>query len=225
MLVGPDDKPTVHIIKECPWGMKFEKEREVNNLSELTINVAKDWAGYPIDNLGAPPTASSAVRKVDAETPVGAQAKVDTHAGANVSASVHPNADTHIVAVAPHSGHETPAGAQAKVDAHNIPEQHDISAGLAADRPAAGVAKRYYFSTDTKVWSRDDGTVWVDHATGVSDHGLLTGLADDDHTQYGALAQAEIITGLWTAPVPTAVDGLARRQDLVDDAMYVDTYP
>ena len=98
-------------------------------------------------------------------------------------------------------------------------EQHNISAGLAADRPAAGVAKRYYFSTDTipPVWSRDDGTAWVDLSGGVADHGLLIGLADDDHTQYGALAQAEVITGLWTAPAPTAADGLARKAE-VDDA-------
>ena len=33
---------------------------------------------------------------------------------------------------------------------------------------------------------------------GVTDHGALTGLADDDHTQYGALAQAETVAALWT---------------------------
>jgi hypothetical protein len=33
---------------------------------------------------------------------------------------------------------------------------------------------------------------------GVTDHGALTGLADDDHPQYGALAQAETVAALWT---------------------------
>lgn len=32
----------------------------------------------------------------------------------------------------------------------------------------------------------------------VVDHGGLTGLADDDHPQYGALAQDEKVTGVWT---------------------------
>jgi hypothetical protein len=33
---------------------------------------------------------------------------------------------------------------------------------------------------------------------GVTDHGMLTGLGDDDHSQYGALAQAETWTALQT---------------------------
>lgn len=33
---------------------------------------------------------------------------------------------------------------------------------------------------------------------GVSDHGLLSGLGDDDHPQYGALAQAETVASNWT---------------------------
>ncbi|MFA5029871.1 MAG: hypothetical protein WC518_04045, partial [Patescibacteria group bacterium] len=35
-------------------------------------------------------------------------------------------------------------------------------------------------------------------ASGVTDHGALTGLSDDDHTQYGALAQNETVSGAWT---------------------------
>lgn len=34
------------------------------------------------------------------------------------------------------------------------------------------------------------------------DHGLLTGLADDDHPQYAALAQNEIISGAWQLGEP-----------------------
>lgn len=32
---------------------------------------------------------------------------------------------------------------------------------------------------------------------GTTDHGALSGLEDDDHTQYGALAQNEVVTGSW----------------------------
>lgn len=32
---------------------------------------------------------------------------------------------------------------------------------------------------------------------GVTDHGALTGLGDDDHPQYGAIASAETISGIW----------------------------
>nr|NIV39025.1 hypothetical protein [Anaerolineae bacterium] len=41
-----------------------------------------------------------------------------------------------------------------------------------------------------------DGSKWCDTGGGgggggVTDHGALSGLEDDDHTQYGALAQNE----------------------------------
>jgi len=39
------------------------------------------------------------------ESTEGSQAKVDTHKAADVSATVHPNASTHIGAAAPHAGH------------------------------------------------------------------------------------------------------------------------
>ena len=43
-------------------------------------------------------------------------------------------------------------------------------------------------------WS---GSAWVCATiTGVTDHGALTGLADDDHPQYFNLGQAEIVTGV-----------------------------
>ena len=35
-------------------------------------------------------------------------------------------------------------------------------------------------------------------SSGVSDHGALTGLTDDDHPQYGDLSQNEVATGAWT---------------------------
>ncbi|MFH1540027.1 MAG: hypothetical protein ABIH66_13820 [bacterium] len=42
----------------------------------------------------------------------------------------------------------------------------------------------------------DDGTVTCQTDAGATDHGALTGLADDDHTQYFALAQSETVTGI-----------------------------
>ena len=38
----------------------------------------------------------------------------------------------------------------------------DATAGIATSIPDPGTAGRYYFSTDTKVWSRDNGTTWDD---------------------------------------------------------------
>lgn len=38
----------------------------------------------------------------------------------------------------------------------------------------------------------------LNQSAGVADHGALSGLADDDHPQYGALAQDEKVTGIWT---------------------------
>ena len=47
------------------------------------------------------------------------------------------------------------------IQAHaDLLEQHGISAGLHASRPAAGIAKRYYFSTDQSIWARDNGSGW-----------------------------------------------------------------
>ncbi len=42
---------------------------------------------------------------------------------------------------------------------------------------------------------------------GVTDHGGLTGLGDDDHPQYAEIANAETITGLWGFSThPTGLD-------------------
>ncbi len=64
------------------------------------------------------------VAQIGAETPAGAQTKVDTHrdvaaphSGHETPAGAQTKVDTHRDVAAPHSGHETPAGAQAKVDA------------------------------------------------------------------------------------------------------------
>jgi len=47
-------------------------------------------------------------------------------------------------------------------------EQHGVSGGLHASRPAASAAGNFYFSTDTGVWARDNGATW-DEVSGLSE--------------------------------------------------------
>ena len=66
-----------------------------------------------------------------------------------------------------------------------------LPAGLAAARPAAGIAGRMYFSTDTLVLERDTGAGWVEVARGETAirlaqlvekaHASLTGVTSDQH--------------------------------------------
>ncbi len=66
-----------------------------------------------------------------------------------------------------------------------------LSQGLASARPAAGVAGRLYYSTDTKVLERDNGTAWDEIARGETvtrlasllekAHASLTGVTSDQH--------------------------------------------
>lgn len=62
----------------------------------------------------------------------------------------------------------------------------ELRSGLLAARPAASAvdAGTLWWATDTLRLSRSDGAAWADLTAGVSDHGALTGLADDDHPQY-----------------------------------------
>ncbi len=60
-----------------------------------------------------------------------------------------------------------------------------------------------YVADDQKHYKWDGpGTTWNEFGTGggggATDHGALTGLSDDDHTQYAAIAQDESIAGQWT---------------------------
>ena len=74
-----------------------------------------------------------------------------------------------------------------------------LSQGLAAARPAAGIAGRLYYSTDTQVLERDTGVAWEEKARGETAtrlaqlsekaHGSLTGVtADQHHAQAHTLA-------------------------------------
>ena len=74
-----------------------------------------------------------------------------------------------------------------------------LSQGLASARPAAGIDGRLYYSTDTKVLERDNGTTWDEVARGETvtrlaqlsekAHSSLTGVtADQHHAQAHTLA-------------------------------------
>ncbi|MBA7486820.1 hypothetical protein ES707_22381 [subsurface metagenome] len=75
------------------------------------------------------------------------------------------------------------------IQAHaDLMAQHGISAGLHADRPEAGTADRYYFSTDTLVWSRDNGTSW-DEVMGFTE-AYLQGMIDTSITAHAGVEDA-----------------------------------
>lgn len=85
------------------------------------------------------------------------------------------------------------------ITAHAVElEKHGITAGLAASRPAAGVVGRYYFATNTKVWSRDNGATWDEVAGGLDEAAVLALIAVD--TNLSAAAQAAIAA---SHPAPT----------------------
>lgn len=99
------------------------------------------------------------------------------------------------------------------IQAHaDLLEQHGISAGLASARPVAGTAGRYYFATDTSVWSRDNGASW-DEVSGLSEvyiQGLIdasitthAGVSDAHHAKY---TDAEAIAAAGTAETYDAVN-------------------
>lgn len=63
-------------------------------------------------------------------------------------------------------------------------------------RPTAVDGKAIY-ETDTDLFLIYDGSTWeqVGGGGGVTDHGALTGLADDDHTQYLLVNGTRAMTG------------------------------
>lgn len=76
------------------------------------------------------------------------------------------------------------------IQAHaDLLEQHGISAGLLASRPAAGTVGRYYFSTDTKVWARDNGSTW-DELTGGLGEAYIQGLIDTSISTHAGVVDA-----------------------------------
>ncbi len=67
------------------------------------------------------------------------------------------------------------------------------------DLPNSGVGAGNYGSTTRVPQLTVDAKGRITAAANVQlDHGALTGLNDDDHPQYAAIAQSETITGTWT---------------------------
>ena len=71
-------------------------------------------------------------------------------------------------------------------------EQHGVSGGLHASRPAASAAGNYYFSTDTGVWARDNGATW-DEVSGLTEVYIQGLIATDSNLSVAA--QAVITAG------------------------------
>ena len=67
-------------------------------------------------------------------------------------------------------------------------ETHGISAGLYASRPAASAAGKYYFSTDTSVWSRDNGATWDEIESGLGEAAVQALIATDSNLSVAAQA-------------------------------------
>ena len=89
-----------------------------------------------------------------------------------------------------------------------------VQAGTTANRPAAGVAGRWYFATDDLILSRDNGTAWVEMARGETAirlaqlsekaHSSLTGIGTSDHhaktTSFADITDRAGVTKLnWTS--------------------------
>ncbi|GAI35953.1 unnamed protein product, partial [marine sediment metagenome] len=134
--------------------------------------------------------------------------------------------------------------------------------GNDAEKPAAGIAGRLYWATDTHIFYKDTGAVWVelwrdagtllaydysnkihkniaidpdtkallfkgvDGGNGVTDHGALTGLDDDDHAHYYNQARGDarylrkaggVMTGLLTLLGAPTSDLHASTKKYVDD--------
>jgi len=96
------------------------------------------------------------------------------------------------------------------IQAHaDLLEQHGITSGLIASRPAAGTDGNYYFSTDSGVWARDNGATW-DEVSGLSEV-YIQGLIDasitaheGDTDPHGDRAYTDTeISGLSIPDVPT----------------------
>lgn len=63
-----------------------------------------------------------------------------------------------------------------------------------AGAPSSPVEGQVYYDTTTQILYVWDGTAWYS-TRGVSDHGAMTGLGDDDHTQYTLADGTRAFTG------------------------------
>lgn len=97
--------------------------------------------------------------------------------------------DGDVALLYPQAQYATPAQAEAATPPTLLPA-HIRDHGLLIGRIL------FRQNTNTPIEVQSSFTTMFTSAV-VTDHGNLAGLADDDHPQYGALAQAETVTGLW----------------------------
>jgi hypothetical protein len=89
-----------------------------------------------------------------------------------------------------------------------------LERGTAAARPAAGIVRRFYWATDTKVLSYDDGSAWTD-ITGVAAGGVLAGTYPNPGFAVDMATQAELDAEATLRAAHAALTGTAHVKPLV----------
>lgn len=89
-----------------------------------------------------------------------------------------------------HAQYVLASGARAITGEQQFDDALALDAIAAPGAPAAGLGRLYHDIADAKLYWHPNGGAAVDltAAGGVTDHGALTGLGDDDHAQYALLA-------------------------------------
>ena len=90
--------------------------------------------------------------------------------------------------------------------------------GIYAQKIGADLQFKSLVGAGTVGLSSDSTTITIS-GSGVTDHGLLTGLADDDHTQYILVDGTRGFTGTVSGVSPTQPNHLTTKQ-YVDDSVY-----
>ncbi len=82
---------------------------------------------------------------------------------------------------------------------HELPGEDAVR--LSVQNGGTQLNRQRTLNAGTGITATEDSTnkrITLSTTDGDIDHGSLAGLSDDDHTQYGALAQDESVTGQWT---------------------------
>jgi len=90
--------------------------------------------------------------------------------------------------------------------------------GIYAQKVGADLQFKSLVGAGTVGLSSDSTTITIS-GSGVTDHGLLTGLDDDDHTQYILVDGTRGFTGTVSGVAPTDANHLTTKQ-YVDDSVY-----
>jgi len=183
--------------------------KRITKLSELEIDADKDWATKKIENLGAPDSGDDAPRDDTIDS------KITTHKG---DASAHHTKTTDASEIT--SGRfgknrlewtadKLLKGAGVGADPTEIDGDNafygKVLVDLAANRPAAGIAGRWFIASDTLAISYDDGAAWTTVGTlggqDVSDYATHKADASAHHAK--TTDAGDITSGVFsTARIP-----------------------